>query len=124
MTSSKTSFPKTESLRGAGEFRNLLRHSRTVRENGVTLYVSRNESRPQSRLGILVSRRALKRAVDRNRAKRLIREFFRTRKGIFLKPVDLVVRIVDGSNLLEGNNLRDILNHLFRRANLIYGENA
>ena len=124
MTLPKTSFPKTESLRDAGEFRNLVRNSRALRENGVALYVSPNESAPpRSRLGILVSRKALKRAVDRNRAKRVIREFFRKRKEHFLKPVDLVVRILDGSNLFQENNLENALNSLFCRAKIINEKN-
>jgi len=118
MTSPKTSFPKTERLRRAGEFRNLLR-SRALRENGVALYVSQNESTPKSRLGILASRKALKRAVDRNRAKRVIREFFRAEKGNFLKPADFVVRILDGSNLFKENNLKNTLKCLFERAKII-----
>ena len=123
MTSSKTSFPKTARLRRAGEFRNLVRNSRALREDGVALHVLPNHSIKQSRLGILVSRKVLKRAVDRNRAKRLIREFFRVEKTNFLKSADIVVRLVDGSNLFKANNLEYILNHLFVRAKLIHEKN-
>lgn len=123
MTLRKASFSKTERLRRTEEFRNLVRNSRAIRENGVALYVSQNENALQSRLGILVSRRTLKRAVDRNRAKRAIREFFRAQKGNFLKHADLVVRIVDSSNLLYGNNLENTLNRLFVRAKLIHEKN-
>jgi ribonuclease P protein component len=122
MTLAKTSFPKTERLRRAGEFKSLLR-SHALRENGVALYVSQSESAPKSRLGILVSRKALKRAVDRNRAKRVIREFFRLQKENFLKPADLVVRVLDGTNLFQEKNLEDTLNCLFRRAKIIHEKN-
>ena len=124
MTLSKTSFPKTARLRRAQEFKNLVRNSRAVRENGVALHVLPNNSLGQSRLGILVSRKVLKRAVDRNRAKRLIREFFRTRKGNFLRSADLVVRLVDGYNLFKENNLEHILNCLFVRAKLLHEKNS
>ena len=120
MTSSKTSFPKTERLRRAAEFRNLVRNSRALREGGIALYVSQNESGTQNRLGILASRKALKRAVDRNRAKRVIREFFRSQKGNFLKSGDFVIRILDGSNLFQENNLEKALDSLFRRAKIIH----
>ena len=123
MTLSKTSFPKAERLRRSEEFGNLIRNSRTIRENGVTLYVSQNKSMPQSRLGILVSRRAMKRAVDRNRAKRVIREFFRTHKEKFSSHFDIIVRVIDSSNLLERNNLGNILNRLFVRAKIIHEKN-
>lgn len=42
------------------------------------------------RLGIVASRRALRRAVDRSACKRLIREAFRASQG-FLNSVDVVV---------------------------------
>ena len=44
------------------------------------------------RLGLIVAKRALRRAVDRNRAKRVIRESFR--QTATLPPVDIVVRVV------------------------------
>lgn len=119
MTPANTSFPKTGRLQRADEFRNLVRNSRVIRENGVALYISRDESMLRSRLGILASRKVLKRAVDRNRAKRVIREFFRTHKEKFARPVDCIVRIVDESNLLMDNNLEKALNSLFRRAKVV-----
>lgn len=45
----------------------------------------------EARLGLIVAKRILKRAVDRNRAKRIIRESFRQRRC--LPPVDVVVRL-------------------------------
>ena len=45
-----------------------------------------------ARLGIIVSRRALARAVARNRAKRLVRETFRA-LGHKLPPADVVVLV-------------------------------
>lgn len=47
-------------------------------------------TRDMARLGIIVARKNVARAVQRNRIKRLIREAFRTRKSD-LVPVDLVV---------------------------------
>ena len=45
-----------------------------------------------SRLGIIAAKRFSKRAVDRNRGKRLVREFFRlTQKEVI--PLDIVVQI-------------------------------
>lgn len=45
-----------------------------------------------ARLGLVVRKKVLRRAVDRNRAKRTIRESFRLAQG--LPPVDIVVRVM------------------------------
>jgi ribonuclease P protein component len=47
-----------------------------------------------ARLGIIVSRKALGHAVDRNRAKRMVRETFRAVERR-LPPADVVVRVRD-----------------------------
>ena len=44
-----------------------------------------------ARLGLIVGKRMLPRAVDRNRAKRVIRETFRQASG--LPAMDIVVRV-------------------------------
>ena len=43
------------------------------------------------RLGVVVSRRTFRRAVDRNRAKRLLREAFRLNRGRLQGRVDVVL---------------------------------
>ena len=48
-----------------------------------------------ARLGLIVAKRVLRRAVDRNRAKRVIRESFRQHGD--LPPLDVVVRLLVGS---------------------------
>ena len=45
-----------------------------------------------ARLGLVIGKRAVRRAVDRNRAKRVLRETFRTRR-LELPWVDIVVQL-------------------------------
>ena len=90
-----------------------------LHENGAALYFLKIEGRAKNRLGIVISRRVLKNAADRNRLKRQIREFFRLNKSDFQSCFDLIVRVVDGHKLLETNNLGYVLNRLFKRAGIL-----
>ena len=49
------------------------------------------------RLGLIVAKKVLRRAVDRNRVKRVIRESFRKRRG--LPALDIVVRLTEPRRL-------------------------
>ena len=57
--------------------------------------LARANSREHARLGMAVPKRQLKRAVDRNRIKRLIRESFRKHQAQ-LRGLDVVVLVRHG----------------------------
>lgn len=70
----------------------------------------------QSRLGLIVAKRVLRRAVERNRAKRVLREAFRLRQGML--AVDVVVRLVAASPALDSKaaeRLFDALDDMLER---------
>lgn len=72
----------------------------------------------RARLGMIVSRRFLPRAVDRNRLKRWIREMFRQRQET-LSSGDFVVRLIapPASPLQEqAARLREECQNLFNQA--------
>lgn len=73
--------------------------------------LARPSGRPVARLGLTVSRRTAKRAVDRNRIKRLARESFRQQAA--LAHWDFVVLARPGSGSAERVALRASLDRHF-----------
>lgn len=73
-----------DSLRGEREFRKVRAHGAAVRDPLFTLRLTDYRPRygeawrPRALMGLVVSKKTLKRAVDRNRARRRVREALRT----------------------------------------------
>lgn len=68
----------------------------------------------ESRLGLVIAKKHIKRAVDRNRVKRLIRESFRLSKAT-LPSVDIVVLARKGMGELDNKELQQLLNNSWLR---------
>jgi len=84
-------FPKRYRLTKTDEFSSVFGFRRAIRGQWLMLhYQPRSEG--SARLGLVVGKKLLKRAVDRNRVKRIVREQFRSRRE-GLPMVDIVVRL-------------------------------
>jgi ribonuclease P protein component len=86
--------------------------------------LARASAHDVARLGLTISRRVAKRAVDRNRLKRLARESFRTQRS--LPPWDFVVLAKPGADHGERAALRASLDQHFERlsAQISVGRNG
>lgn len=91
--------------------------ARAASKLGVCL--ARQNSHPYPRLGLAVSKKHYRRAVDRNRVKRLIRESFRQHKTM-LPNCDIVFIARSGFTTLEPSQIPDALKVLWRRLNHAY----
>ncbi len=86
-------FSKLQGVRKRAEFKDIQGNGRRVfTRNFVLMLLAReaSEERPSARLGVTVSRR-VGNAVQRNRAKRLIREAFRATRDLWDPDLDVVV---------------------------------
>jgi ribonuclease P protein component len=87
-------FPREYRLTEKRQFDAVL-SARTIqlRSGSFRLYATANNE-AGARLGLIVGKRQLKRAVDRNRVKRMLRETFRLNRAI-LPAYDIVVQLAD-----------------------------
>ena len=66
-----------------------------------------------ARLGIIAGKQHLRRAVDRNRVRRVIRESFRQTKAA-LSGLDLIVLIRSSCSKVETKTIRNDIDHLWQ----------
>jgi ribonuclease P protein component len=108
LASDACGFPKSRRLLSKKDYR--LVFAESVRASDVYLTVlARSNKRPVARLGLAISRKALRRAVDRNRVKRVIREHFRLRH-VMLAGLDIVVMARSACATADRSALRSSLN--------------
>lgn len=119
MTAGNFTFPKASRLKLARDFRSILKAGKPFKQGGVVLYLQKNDLKT-SRIGIIISKKFLKSAVDRNLIKRWVREFYRKQQNRFTDHFDVIVRFVMNHNLLEYSNLEKNLTELFKKSRLIY----
>ena len=86
-------FARCHRLTRTDEFSSVFGFRRAIRGKLLTVhYQPRPDGENGARLGLVVGKKFLRRAVDRNQVKRIIREQFRCLRGR-LPALDLVVRL-------------------------------
>lgn len=105
--------PRSQRLRNSDEFRRVFseRHKTAIRYG--SFHVRRN-GLGYARLGITVSRKVSKSAVERNRLKRLVREYFRRNK-VRLADYDVVFTAFPGCAALSNQAFLEMIDQLWRR---------
>ena len=90
------SFPKTCRLRLHREFQRVYAHGKRVRGAHISLMVYRAPAGGGFKLGLSVRKKVYKRAVDRNRVKRRLREMVRLRRNELADDAWLVIHAEAG----------------------------
>jgi ribonuclease P protein component len=89
--------PKRERLHGRSDIEKLFASGKhfKIHPFKVVWLNQKQTGYPALRMGVSVSKRISKNAVDRNRIKRLIREAYRTTKAPFLKKLESQLKQID-----------------------------
>jgi ribonuclease P protein component len=106
-------FQKQRRLLTPSEFSNVFKKSQRAVDSHF-LVLARENDLDRSRLGLVVSKQKLRKAVSRNRIKRIIRESFRKNNGI-LSGLDLVVLPQKQSGDVKRELLWESLNTHWRK---------
>jgi ribonuclease P protein component len=103
-------------LLNSAQFGAVFNNRRSIHGKFFSLHVVRN-ALDYPRLGLTVSRRVSKKAVQRNRIKRQIRESFRLHQAE-LPPIDFIVTAKAGSAEQVNGVLRSELDNLWCKARI------
>lgn len=90
MKKQANTFPPESRLRKSAEFQRMRNASLKIHTRNFLIVLEPSDG-PQSRIGITVSTKIDKRATERNRIKRLVREVFRTHRLLLKQFFDIVV---------------------------------
>ena len=112
-------FPKSRRLQKNSDIRAVLRFGKKISVGSFLIkWKPRGADTKQSRFCFMVRKKDVKTAVRRNRAKRLVREFFRLYGGKLLGPVDMVVQIAD-CKILKYNEIEGFLKTSLKQAGIL-----
>lgn len=111
---SANSFPRTARLLTAADYSSVFSKNKRLSDKYWTILISRSQHE-EPRVGLAVAKKRAKRAVDRNRLKRIVRETFRHSKAQ-LAGTDIVVMNRDHTLRASNTELRESLVRLFEKA--------
>lgn len=111
----EASFARRYRLTKTDEFSSVFGFRKAIRGTWLMLhYQPRPEGHTDARLGLVVGKKLLKRAVDRNRLKRIVRERFRLRRAD-LPAYDLIVRLAVKQKPFDGRVIGEDFGNLLDR---------
>lgn len=98
-----TSFPRSARLLKPAEFKQVIGNGRRRRSSSFTAFELANPECIAARLGLTVSRKAMPKAVARNRFKRIVRESFRRQPQ--LPRCDIVIMAAPTARKVSASQL-------------------
>lgn len=113
-------FPKHRRLLTSSDFDQVFKQVAVKAGTGeLFLLASPSSSDHAPRLGFIIARKQVKRAVDRNRIKRIVREEFRT-LGAGYPDLDIIVMARRGAQQLTRQATHEAARYLFRKLSKRY----
>ena len=108
---STEAFPKTARLLSARDYKLVFVNSRYKVSNKQFLFLATESQARRPRIGLVIAKKNISKAVQRNRLKRALREVFRLRQAN-LPLIDIVVLARKDADKLSTPELSSIINKL------------
>lgn len=105
-------FTKQRRLLTSAQFQFVFDRAPIKASHPTLLILAKPNTETHARIGLVIGKKHVKTAVERNRLKRLIRESFRTRQ---LPALDVIVLARAGAGTLDNDEVLKILNGLWQR---------
>ena len=109
-------FPRQVRLLSAEDYRNVFNDVTCKVSNRHILLLARESNTQHARVGLVVAKKNVRKAVERNRFKRLVRDSFRLHQHT-LEPLDIVVLSRPGLSDLDNQTITKQLENLWQRLN-------
>jgi ribonuclease P protein component len=107
------SFPRSHRLTKKAEYNALFNKPNKISQPGWLILFKPNKKK-HAKLGLIIAKRIINKATQRNTVKRIIRESFRNNKEK-LKGFDIIVLIQKQCNKLDKQKLREGINQLWEK---------
>jgi len=111
--SDSLTYPRTARLLTPVDFKRVFKKAKRLHYSEFTVYIFRNELE-SPRLGLAISKKAAKKAVTRNKIKRIIRESFRLNQ-YQLKNWDMVFVAKSAAKQLSSEQLQRLMLTIWKR---------
>ncbi|MCF6301500.1 MAG: ribonuclease P protein component [Proteobacteria bacterium] len=111
--STQEKFPKGSRILTQETYAQVFKQSKRIQDKYFSVLIHYDKAINRPKVGLVVSRKVDKKAVQRNRLKRLIRESFRRRKK--LKKAAYVVIAKQAASLIENQVITTSLDELWKQ---------
>ena len=109
-------FTRDQRLLTSADFQRVFDNPLKSADSFFTVLAKKNPDGVYSRIGLAIAKKQLKRAVDRNRIKRLIRETFRQESSLDGYAIDFIVMTRHSVRARTNTELQQSLQQLFAQA--------
>lgn len=114
-------FQRNRRLLTASDFNRVFEQASTRAGTAELFLLAAPTEAPNARLGFIVARKHVRRAVKRNMLKRIVRENFRTLDADY-PPLDIIVMARKGADRLSRPQVHEAIRHLLHKLRRRYNQ--